>query len=113
MKINNQNNINFTAIHLKNTTFEDTKKVTKFLQQNCFDALGYKRFYVSANNREGILRCVKYQRTYNMDGSPNKFGVVVFPWSKEAYILSTLKDEQEMITLLNDYTKKASINLLL
>ena len=114
MQINNYDNkTHFSAIKLKNTTFNDARDAAMFLQMNCFKPLGYKQHYISRDNIQRIKSYIKYHRENHLYGIPNEFGTIIFPWSKEAYIISSPKNEQEIITLLKDFTPNASLNMLL
>lgn len=103
------NQSNFNGIKLSNPDFDNVRRLALSLKFNGYDCLGYKKVYCDNNISSKINRVhsIRSQAKFPF----HKFGVVILPWSKEAYFLSSPYCEQSLYRVVKKYDKGAKINL--
>ena len=111
MKINKDNQILFSGIKLSCNDIKSAKRVVRYMRLNGFNCVGKKTYYVN-NTISNKIKASNYVRSNNMFYD-NEFGVLVFPWSKEVYILSERNYEQKMLDWVREMDPEAGINLLI
>ncbi len=110
MKVNSISSANFQGIKIKNSSFKDSKNLALFLEINCFDVAGYRRFFTQKNTTEAKHKCLQYVRN-NYDFAENECGIVLFPWARELWVIAQPRVEQELLPIIKDFTGNAVINL--
>ena len=110
MRIDNTQNINFSGILLSNSSFDKSKELVSFLRKACINVVGHKTYYVNNtfNSKYKTTQSVRAQYPFIKD----ECGIIFLPFSKEAWVISTPKYEQELYKLIKDFDKSTKINLL-
>ena len=105
------NNDSFRGIKLSYSDFNSTKNVVNYLEKYGLNCVG-KKTYKTNNSFIDIQKKTLYIRKHYKFAKDN-FGVVFFPWSGEAYILSEPVYEQSIFKLVNKIDPNAIVNLLI
>lgn len=105
------NQSNFKGIKLSNPDFNKVKKMAMFLEVNGFECLGHKKIYCN-NNFKDKIKEAKFIRNH-ASFFEREFGVIFFPWSKEAYIMATPALEQFILPVVKECDEGASLNFLI
>ena len=107
----NTNQSNFKGIKLSCPEFNDVRKMAMFLEVNGFECLGHKKIYCNNNINNKIKEAKLIRNCASF--FEREFGVVFFPWSKEAYIMATPALEQFILPVIKECDEGASLNFLI
>ena len=111
MRIQNNNNVSFQGIKLHTAKCKDVRDIVSYLNRNGFRGVGQKMIYCNNDLTSQINSVKNIRNRYRF--KDREFGAVFFPWSKQAYILSSPEYEQLMLPMLKQYYKNISLNLLI
>ena len=109
MKINN---ISFCGIRLYRNDAKSAHRTISYLNMNGYDFVGQKKYYCANKELKDKHNKANYIRMhYPFEG--NEFGLLLFPWVDETYILADPKVEQKMLEFVQEMDYDAYINLMI
>lgn len=105
------NNNSFRGIRLSSNNYDKTKNIAKKLEEKGYYCLGHRTFYCNntLNDKINLAKQIRAKAYFYKVG----FGTIFLPWSKEAYLMSSLQNEQKLYPLVKELDEGASINLLI
>lgn len=109
MQIRPINNTNFNGIKLSSNDYYKTRDIAKSLKKYGYDCLGHKTFVCNntMNDKVNLAKQIRNKAYFYENG----FGAIFLPWSQEAYLISSPKNEQKLYSIVKEMDSGAVINL--
>lgn len=108
---NNTNAPKFKGIFVKYNSFDEINTVARMLKYNGYTRLGYKDCYVPNGKHFYMQEKARKLRKIGLKGYENEFGVVNFPWLKQACFIAAHKIEPDMCKMIQRILPDAKLDM--
>ncbi len=112
MQITNNSQTSFNGIYLKNVDFPEVRDIVMSLKFQGFHPLGHKTYFLPKGDIFEMCNKVKEVKETDLEGFPNEFGTLLFPWRRSAFFIAEPKVEMEMYKLVKKKKPSAELFLL-